>query len=63
MNRSWLALYIILIPLMRERGSSNSRRIKIIIRIYPLRVNILPASKVPLLGSADLSIKIVLSWV
>jgi hypothetical protein len=46
---------------MRERGGSKSRRIKTIIRIYPLKVNILPASKAPLSGSVDLSIKIVLS--
>jgi hypothetical protein len=52
-----------LIPLIRGRGGSNSRRTNIIIRIYPLRVNILLASKAPLLGSIDLSIKIVLSWV
>jgi hypothetical protein len=49
---------------MRGRGgSSSSRRIIIIMRIYSLRVNILLASKAPLSGSVDLSVKTVLSWV
>jgi hypothetical protein len=58
-----LASHIIPIPLIRGRGNSNSRkRIKIIIRIYSLRVYILLAFKAPLLGSIDLSIKIELFW-
>jgi hypothetical protein len=52
----------ILILLIRRRGgSSSSMKIIIIIRIYLLRVNILEASKAPLSGGIDLSIKIISS--